>query len=542
MVVVYEGQLPLRVGPDPGMTRPIPPASTPRDPTDAFVGTVVNGKFEILSQVAVGGMGRIYRARQLPLDRIVALKVLHSQYTHDTPADTFQRRFSREATILSHIQHANVVTVFDFGVIEGRHPETYYMAMEYLDGRTLLDRLLDEGAMPVGEVFSVIRQVARGLRGAHKQGLVHRDLKPSNIMLVPEDGGGETAKILDFGLVKVLSDDSEQVTKEGNLLGSPRYMAPEQIMHGAVDARTDIYALGVIMFQCLCGVVPYESDQAVQTLMAHLNDPIPGMKTRNPSCDVPEVVERLVQRCLAKDPASRPASVGELVRQIVACERALGWIPGPTLGGDMESGSMSRPRALPSPDDSQTMAEPSSMRRRLGSSPAATAPGATASPDPGRKPWLLAIVAAAGVLAAVGIAGAVLWHRSEPPPPAAAVSSPHADEQFVMWIDSIPTGADVYEGDSKIGSTPIQMTFGNAALRERPRSLALKKDGYQTYSIVQGPSPENVRVTASLLAVSGEDASLAGPSAVPSAAPETTRARPVPTPHPPATGDIRLTR
>ncbi len=522
------------------MTRSTPHLSRRRDPADPNVGLVVNGKFEILSQVAVGGMGRIYRARQIPLDRIVALKILHSQYTHDTPVDTFQRRFSREATILSRLQHANIVTVFDFGLIDGYEPETYFMAMEYLAGRTLLDRIVKDGPMRPAEVFAVIRQVARGLREAHKQGLVHRDLKPSNIMLVPEDGGGETVKILDFGLVKVLSDDSEQVTKEGNLLGSPRYMAPEQIAHGAVDARTDIYALGVIMFQCLCGVVPYESDQAVHTLMAHLHDPIPGMNTRNPEVDVPPVVERLVQRCLAKDPADRPASVGELVAGIVACEKALGLTPGPGLVPDLDSGSASRPRPIaPTPDDSATLAEPSATRRRL----AVVVPGTPAARPPAwRTPWLL-LAAGAGVVAAIALAFVMSRPKAQPSQPVAATSA-EQPSQFMMWIDSVPAGADVYEGDRRVGSTPLQMTFDNASLRSHPRELSVRMAGYQSYNIVQGPSGENVRVTAALSPT--ESAAASAPASAAAAPGRTAGPRPPTTPPKPVPartdGDIRMSR
>ena len=450
---------------------------------DPFVGTMINGKFEVLSRLADGGMGRIYRARQVALDRLVALKVLKPQFTTDTADkdDSFQVRFTREASMLAKLQHGNIVTVYDFGTIEGTDPIAYYMAMEFLAGQTLRERIHDVGRLTLPELFAVVRQVARGLRSAHRQGIIHRDLKPSNIMIVPQDGGGETVKVLDFGLVKVLTDETESVTKEGAFLGSPRYMAPEQISRGNVDARTDVYALGVIMYHALCGRVPFDGQRALQTLMAHLTDPVPPL-----GADVPPVVEGLVLHCLAKDPADRPASMDELLRGIVDCETALGIAAQPSLIPDQESGSQHRSSGL----DRAALTTPAhrnaSARLHWG--------------------WISAIVGVV-VSAAVGVvvwrtssshAVAVVESDSSAAAPSAPVEKPEARQSFTLSIDSDPRGAEVYEGEDLLGTTPLHMTISRDSVRDRPRKLTLRMDGRLPYSIVQGLSTEDVVVKATL--------------------------------------------
>ncbi len=303
---------------------PKAPEARNRYEGDVLLGTVLNGKFAVRAVLANGGMGRIYRGEQIPLGRPVAIKVLHSKYTSSQEDPAFQKRFFLEASILSKLQHTNIVTVFDYGRIENTEDESYFIAMEFLHGETLHRRLRALGALPPVEAIGIVRQIARGLREAHRQGVVHRDLKPSNIMLVPEDDGHEIIKIIDFGLVKVLADDSEELTKEGSFLGSPRYMSPEQIAHGRVDHRTDIYSLGVILYQCLCGRTPFENENSVHTLMAHLQLPVPAMRERNPAIDVPEVLEAFARRCLEKDPINRPSTMEDFLRGLRECEVTLG--------------------------------------------------------------------------------------------------------------------------------------------------------------------------------------------------------------------------
>ena len=292
------------------------------EPNDLAPGTVINGKFRVISLLAAGGMGRIYSAEQAPLGRIVALKVVRTpRYDAGSVADEFRRRFDREASILAKLQHVNVVTLFDYGRFDSSASQRYFMAMELLQGETLADRLKRRRALPAQETLRILRQMARGLREAHRLGAVHRDLKPSNVMLVPEEDGEEIVKILDFGIGK-LADDDQEITKEGSFLGSPKYIAPEQVDERRVDARTDVYALGITAFECLCGRVPFEGETNLETILAHYNKELPRMADCGPGV-VPEAVELFVRRCLEKAPADRPQNMEEVLRHVSECEKAL---------------------------------------------------------------------------------------------------------------------------------------------------------------------------------------------------------------------------
>ncbi|MBI5531386.1 MAG: serine/threonine protein kinase [Deltaproteobacteria bacterium] len=303
----------------------------------SLVDTVVNGRYRVLELIATGGMGRIFRAEQIPLGRTVAFKVLHQRFTSGDDVEGFQKRFLMEASILSKLQHRNIVTVFDYGCIETSAPESYFMVMEFLAGETLFSRLARMGPMSPKDVIGLFRQLASGLRYAHAHDAIHRDLKPSNVMLVPQDDGGDLVKIVDFGLVKVLRDDSDQVTKEGTFLGSPRYMSPEQISRGEVDHRTDVYSLGVMLFQVLCGVVPFDSDQAIKTLVAHIHDPIPRMKACNPDIDVPAALEDFVRRCMEKDPSKRVQNMKQVFVELGEIGTSLGYGLGDNWGPDQDT-------------------------------------------------------------------------------------------------------------------------------------------------------------------------------------------------------------
>jgi serine/threonine-protein kinase len=478
---------------------------------DPLVGTVVNGKYRVASIVATGGMGRIYKAEQLPLGRTVALKVLNPQYTASSDDDAFQKRFFLEASILSKLQHPNIVTVFDYGRIDGTDPEAYFMAMEFLAGDTLHRRLNQCGPLSPHEAIGLARQLARGLREAHAHDVVHRDLKPSNVMLIPQEDGSELVKIVDFGLVKVLTDDSDHVTKEGTFLGSPRYMSPEQIAHGRVDLRTDIYSLGVILYQVLTGTLPFDSDHAVQTLMAHLHNPVPWMAENAPGVQVPAALENFVRRCLEKNPAQRPASMEEFTREITELEAALGMTSGVGLAFDYDTGSGSRkPLQQPIPEIRTGPQARSGSGDRLALEPLEQPTIATPPPFSRSRTITRYALMAAGVLV-VGAAAVVLWmNRAVPADPTPAASVEPARGSFTLTIDSSPGGAEVFEGDALRGSTPMVISLENSVLRQQATRFVVRKEGFQPYSLVQGPSQENVRMVAALVPL---------PAAVPSAPP-----------------------
>ncbi|WP_437317021.1 serine/threonine-protein kinase [Sorangium sp. So ce385] len=524
--------------------------------SDPLLGKVLNQKFKIHSLLATGGMGVIYRGEQIALERQVAIKVLTPTNSSNQIDPNFHKRFFLEASILARLQHPNIVTVFDYGRVENMEPERYFMAMEFLEGETLFRRLRKAGRLSAPDAMGVARQIARGLREAHKHGVVHRDLKPSNVMLVPGEDTGELVKILDFGLVKVLADDSEELTQQGSFLGSPRFMSPEQISHGKVDLRTDVYSLGVIVYQMLCGKVPFEAQNSVQILIAHLQQPVPRMRERNPEADVPEPLEAFVLRCLSKDPEGRPANMEAFIRGLAECAQAMGLSPafGSTGLVTMDStgaGRMPTPMppvrvmtaipASPSPPSSSGGAASPVDDASLG---AASRP-ADAAPQ-GRKGIVLVAV---GVLAVAGIGVAMSQMRpSEPPPapaqpekPQVAPAPPPADGgTFVLMVESMPSGAEVLEDGKPLGTTPLQLSIANSSVRANPRRLTVRQEGYEPYSIVQGPSDQSVRLVATLTKrAAAPTSSPAAPTPPPPVAPAPRpysgrpAARPTPTPDAP---------
>src|SRR5579859_2902548 len=247
---------------------------------DPLIGRVINERFRVVALIARGGMGKVYRAEQAPLGRLCALKILNPAYSGEHDPE-FHKRFFLEASIASKLTHPNTVTIFDYGRTDD---EVYYMAMEYLDGVTLHRAIREAGSFPEDRVAHVSRQICRALREAHSHGVIHRDLKPANIFLVEHGDETDFVKVLDFGLVKNVSDNKgEDLTQTGLFMGSPKYMAPEQIRGDRVDARTDIYALGVIMYEMLTGKVPFDRPNSVNILMAHVNEEAPALRQMNPN-------------------------------------------------------------------------------------------------------------------------------------------------------------------------------------------------------------------------------------------------------------------
>jgi serine/threonine-protein kinase len=329
-----------------------------RESRDPRIGTLIGGKYLVLERIGAGGMGRVYRAEQRPLGRTVALKIVAVSRTAvsagadgstGSEGDVVEKRFFREASILARLSHPNVVTVYDFGKID---PETddpeadrhYYMAMELVSGQSLEARLLSRGAIPWQETVRIVRQIARGLHEAHAQGVVHRDLKPANVMLTRARDGSEIVKLLDFGIGKILGHGAEEqpdepaLTMEGIFVGSPGYVSPEQVMTGVVDARSDIYSLGVLTYRCLAGQSPFPEHRTAMALMtAHVHETPRSLRAS--AAGVPTWLAGLVHRCLEKSPDRRPQSVEDILAELgehptgqMALDRAKLHDPGaPTL-------------------------------------------------------------------------------------------------------------------------------------------------------------------------------------------------------------------
>jgi serine/threonine-protein kinase len=310
--------------PPAGMTSSMPPApartSAPvvipalpvrADIEDPLLGQTIQGRVKIIRPIARGGMGKVYYGEQVSMGRAVAIKVLDPHMAGAEVAE-FNKRFLLEASVSSKLTHPNVVTIFDYGETDDG---LCFIAMEYLEGCTLAEELKKFGKLPPERAVGIARQVCRALREAHALGVVHRDMKPGNVFLVKHDDEGDFAKVLDFGLVKEThpADGNDQHTQVGQVMGSPRYMAPEQIQGKPVDSRTDIYSLGAMLFTMLCGRPPFDKPNEMSTMMAHVSEPVPFFHTIIPDVMMPEELELIVRKCLEKEPAKRFNSMEEVI-------------------------------------------------------------------------------------------------------------------------------------------------------------------------------------------------------------------------------------
>jgi serine/threonine-protein kinase len=290
----------------------IAPAAPPLDP---LLGAVVNGKFRVEALIGQGGMGRVYRARHLTLDRAVVLKLLHKAYSTDPQ---IVQRFQREARAASRLDHPNSIAVLDFGEAEDG---SLFMAMEYLSGRDL-GRVLSED-FPLGEdrIVRIGAQVLSALAEAHAQGVIHRDLKPENVMVEPRRGNPDFVKVLDFGIAKIVdaAESDPKLTGVGLVCGTPEYMSPEQARGAPLDARSDLYSMGVLLYHLCTGELPFHSDTPVGFLTAHLSEiPVP-VRQRRPNLDYSPALDALVSRALEKDPARRFADAEEMRAALLGC-------------------------------------------------------------------------------------------------------------------------------------------------------------------------------------------------------------------------------
>jgi serine/threonine-protein kinase len=273
------------------------------------VGDILGGKFAVERIVACGGTGVVVRARHLALREVCAIKLMRADVGDDP---TTRARFLREARAIARLKSDHVVRVFDVGELEDATP---YMVMEYLEGVDLEVTIRQQGALPLVEAARYVVQICAALAEAHRSGIVHRDLKPGNVVVTRGEGGAPRLKLIDFGISKVLGADDPilKTTQEGTILGTPLYMAPEQIMGASVDARTDVWAVGMILYELVTGRTPFAERSAVVTTLAHILSAPPTPPSAHVP-DLPREVEAIILRCLEKRPAARPASVGEIVR------------------------------------------------------------------------------------------------------------------------------------------------------------------------------------------------------------------------------------
>ncbi|MDB4986942.1 MAG: hypothetical protein JWN04_2120 [Myxococcaceae bacterium] len=523
-------------------------APKPTQP-DELVGRVINDRFRIISVIARGGMGRVYRAEQVPLGRLVAIKTLDPRQTGGEHDPQFQQRFFLEASVASKLQHPNTVTVFDYGRTAD---DLYFIAMELVEGRSLLNLVRQEAPLPAARVIHIALQIARSLREAHRLDVIHRDLKPGNVLLAHHGDEDDFVKVLDFGLVKHIESEAEQeLTKAGLFMGSPKYMSPEQIRGERVDGRSDIYALGVVMYEMLSGKVPFDRENTVKVLMAHMHEPVPPLHAEG----CPDGLTQLVMRCLAKDPQHRPGSMDEVIALLkhssgaymsasgsfaLSQEVRLSQTPPPT-GGHL---SGQAPHMVPTPSRGFAFGPPSVVQP-IGSESAAhqTIPSMAPVPfpeQPARAPvsWLPKVA----VLGSLLIAGGFLalrfaergtglsvqpLHDEAPahtsaarqpsddansaapgstatsPGAAPAALSPEAaaraQRHVLVRLTSTPSGATVTADGKVYGQTPADIEWwGDLAASERQITFVFEKAGYEPNTAVRSLHGEELNVEVAL--------------------------------------------
>jgi serine/threonine-protein kinase len=292
-----------------------PPAPPSSSSIQKYVGQTIDGRYRLERVLGEGGMGVVYLGHHLLLSKVVAIKVLRSDLARDKELVT---RFLNEAQAASRIGNPHIVDISDFGML----PEGgAYFAMEHLAGQSLGDMLDRHSTLPLRMIAHIAKQVAEALGAAHAAGIVHRDLKPDNIMLVDRGGDPHFVKILDFGIAKVANTAHTKLTRAGSVFGTPQYMSPEQAGGLSVDHRSDIYALGVLMYEMCKGTPPFGGDNVMNILSHHMFHPPPPM--REARGDIPDAFEAVVLKCLAKKPEARYASMHDLIADLTAVESGL---------------------------------------------------------------------------------------------------------------------------------------------------------------------------------------------------------------------------
>jgi hypothetical protein len=432
------------------------------------------GRYEIIELVGRGGMGVLYRARDAVLERNVAVKMMLLDFTTD---QTARDRFQREARAVARLQHRNVVTIHELGEVEG----TPYIVMEFLTGKDLDAMLKGDVPMSLAQKLDVVIQLCDGLGYAHEQGIVHRDVKPGNVRVL-EDG---TVKILDFGIAKFAQSS---VTQSGMIMGTPSYMAPEQIMGKPVDGRADLFSVGVLMYELLSGQKPFtgESPTTVVYQIIHV-EPAP-MHTSVP--DLPESLHEIVSRALQKNPDDRYSRASEMSSDLqmvkmmldlplktdgdTGPQATIGALHATTLGAKAAASSGAVTAMIDTP-----------MRASAAARAADAAPRGPATPSKAGSAQIIGIAGAVVVLGALGLWFAMHGGGTAPPPasPAAATTASGGASRGAtpgdgdFFVTSVPSGAKILLNGSDTGkTTPSVVSFAGKATR----SLELSLKGYAT--------------------------------------------------------------
>lgn len=439
---------------EPAAAHPGPAASTEdaSDDEDEVLPRMLGDRYRLESLIAKGGMGKVYRGRQLPLERSVAVKVLGSSSGLDA---AYRRRFLLEASVCASLTHPNIVVVYDYG----EAPDgVLFMAMELISGRRLSRVIVEDGPMSVARGAFVSLQIARALREAHRQGVAHRDLKPGNVFLTESEETPDLVKVFDFGLAKVFEDSERRnmdLTMDGVMMGSPRYMSPEQIRGEEVDARADIYAFGAMLYMLFCGRPPFLGEASIDVLAAHIQRDPPTFEEAlaergHPPRSIPPALEAMALRCLEKEASNRYQSMDQPILEL---KRVLASLDG--VSEDRSSSGF----AL-SPDLGSSESHPAMplgvMRPAHEEVSGATTlnPPASAVEDGDNSNRNSRIAIAIAIAVVIGAIMAVLLPQDTTAPTETTQAT-----QVALSFTSEPAGAGVYLDEVRQGVTPFVATY-----------------------------------------------------------------------------------
>jgi serine/threonine-protein kinase len=460
-----------------------------------LVGQVIADRYRVVRLVGEGGMGQVYEAQHVNINRRFALKLLRREIVTNPEAVA---RFRQEAWSASSIGHDNIIEIDDFATLPNG---SVYLAMEFLEGQALSERMRASPSLSLEEALGILLQVCSGLDAAHSKGIVHRDMKPENVFLARKHGR-VVAKILDFGIAKVSgAEGSQSLTRTGTIFGTPHYMSPEQALGRPLDHRSDIYSMGVIMYEAFTGRVPFEAESFMGILTKHITaQPTPP---RELAPETPVEIEALILRAMAKEAGDRFQSMSEVLSALTAIAEA--YAPGVLTA---RSGALSAQLAAVSGISGAASVTPAAMRvptparhhtplpshaDALGSSPSSNRRAATPLPfdptqeaAPVRRSRVGVYLALAGVaLGGVGVAAFSL--RSKPTTPVAVVATAPAPTPAVpaapdvtILLDSEPVGAQIFRDGKSLGDTPREIRLEGG----RPETVVLVKAGFVTHPVL----------------------------------------------------------
>ena len=439
-----------------------------------LVGTVLADRYRIVRLLGEGGMGQVYEAQHLNINKRFAIKLLRPEIVSNQEAVA---RFRQEAWSASSIGDENIVEIDDFATLPNG---SVYLAMEYLQGRALSERMRAAPPVALDEALDVLMQVCRGLAAAHAKGIVHRDMKPENVFLA-EKNGRTVAKILDFGIAKVSgAEGAQSLTRTGTIFGTPHYMSPEQALGRALDHRTDIYSVGVIMYELFTGRVPFEAESFMGILTKHITVQPTPPRVLSPEREILVEVEAVILRAMAKEVADRYQTMNDLLGELLVL-------------ADRHA-----PGLLLVPAGSRSAQVSAQVSKQMAAALPTTAQAAT--PTAGMAPAKSSRVGVviAGVIAVLGLATAVALRSHEAPTVAAvpkqekekekstpAVAHPvgktdtSAAKDVEIRVDSEPARAEILRGDVRFGDTPANLVLVGG----KTETIVLRKAGYVTESV-----------------------------------------------------------